>query len=164
MERAGVGTPDPRQIRVAWLSTLPMTDPDERFDFPTPPLAPVQHDDTGTTDKTMSRGAVAITVMPPGGKPIRMVTAHLKSKLLTFPDGTSPRVTPHDEAERGRYAAYALDRRAAEAATLRTWATQILETNGGPPLLACGDLNDTVQAATTQLLLGPPGSEIGSRG
>jgi endonuclease/exonuclease/phosphatase family metal-dependent hydrolase len=27
-----------------------------------------------------------------------------------------------------------------------------------------GDLNDTVQAATSQLLQGPPGSEIGTRG
>jgi endonuclease/exonuclease/phosphatase family metal-dependent hydrolase len=32
------------------------------------------------------------------------------------------------------------------------------------PLILTGDLNDTVQAATTQLLLGPPGSEIGTRG
>jgi hypothetical protein len=30
--------------------------------------------------------------------------------------------------------------------------------------MATGDLNDTVQAATTQLLQGPPGSEIGTRG
>ena len=27
-----------------------------------------------------------------------------------------------------------------------------------------GDLNDDPQAATTQILLGPPGSEIGTRG
>src|SRR3954447_14324417 len=35
-------------------------------------------------------------------------------------------------------------------------------TEEGPctrPLILTGDLNDTVQAATTQLLLGPPGSE-----
>ena len=32
------------------------------------------------------------------------------------------------------------------------------------PLILAGDLNDTVQAATSQLLLGPPGSEIGTRG
>jgi endonuclease/exonuclease/phosphatase family metal-dependent hydrolase len=31
-------------------------------------------------------------------------------------------------------------------------------------LVLCGDLNDTVQAATTQLLRGPPGSEIGTAG
>ena len=32
------------------------------------------------------------------------------------------------------------------------------------PLILTGDLNDTAQAATSQLLLGPPGSEIGTRG
>jgi hypothetical protein len=32
------------------------------------------------------------------------------------------------------------------------------------PLILAGDLNDTAQAATSQLLLGPPGSEIGTRG
>jgi hypothetical protein len=31
-------------------------------------------------------------------------------------------------------------------------------------LILMGDLNDTVQAATTQLLLGPPGSELGTEG
>ena len=31
-------------------------------------------------------------------------------------------------------------------------------------MILTGDLNDTVQAATTQLLLGPPGSEIGTAG
>lgn len=31
-------------------------------------------------------------------------------------------------------------------------------------LRVTGDLNDTPQAATTQLLLGPPGSEIGTPG
>jgi endonuclease/exonuclease/phosphatase family metal-dependent hydrolase len=32
------------------------------------------------------------------------------------------------------------------------------------PLILTGDLNDTEQAATTQLLLGPPGSEMGTPG
>jgi endonuclease/exonuclease/phosphatase family metal-dependent hydrolase len=48
---------------------------------------------------------------------------------------------------------------------LRTWATTAL--TGQPPVtpvVLCGDLNDTVQVATTQLLLGPPGSEIDTRG
>lgn len=31
-------------------------------------------------------------------------------------------------------------------------------------VIVTGDLNDTVQAATTQMLLGPPGSEIGTPG
>jgi hypothetical protein len=31
-------------------------------------------------------------------------------------------------------------------------------------LLVCGDLNDTMDAATTQPIFGPPGSQIGTRG
>jgi len=125
------------------------------------PLAPVQSDDKGGTEPQMGRGAVAITIMSDSGQAVRMVTAHLKSKLLMFPGG---KFTPSDETERARYAAYALYRRAAEAATLRTWVTGVLGTQGAPPIVLCGDLNDTVQAATTQLLLGPPGSEIDTRG
>jgi endonuclease/exonuclease/phosphatase family metal-dependent hydrolase len=60
---------------------------------------------------------------------------------------------------------YALSRRAAEAAALRDWATAAL--TGAwrdQPLLVCGDLNDTLDAATTQLLYGPPGSQFGTGG
>ena len=31
-------------------------------------------------------------------------------------------------------------------------------------LMVCGDLNDVPEAATTQILSGPPGSEIGTNG
>lgn len=56
-------------------------------------------------------------------------------------------------------------RRAAEAATLRVWASAALASAGQDrPVVLTGDLNDTPQAATTQLLLGPPGSEIGTPG
>jgi endonuclease/exonuclease/phosphatase family metal-dependent hydrolase len=110
----------------------------------------------------MGRGAVAVTVTSDAGTPVRLITTHLKSKLLTFPGG---RFTPHDEDERARYAAYALARRAAEAATLRAAVTQALGGQGDQrPVVLTGDLNDTVQAATSQLLQGPPGSEIGTRG
>jgi predicted extracellular nuclease len=40
----------------------------------------------------------------------------------------------------------------------------LMDAGDDRPLILTGDLNDTVQAATTQLLLGPPGSEIGTRG
>lgn len=152
---------DGRGIRVAWLSPLDITDSDELVEFP-PPLGPVQVDDKGGTQDEMGRGAVWITVTTNEGQPVRLVTTHLKSKLLTFPGG---RFNPRNEEERARFAAYALYRRAAEAATLRVWATAAMGPNGqGVPVVLCGDLNDTVQAATTQLLLGPPGSEIDTRG
>src|SRR5205823_277634 len=71
----------------------------------------------------------------------------------------------HDEAQRARYGVYALDRRAAEAAAVRDWASANLAGDWqDKPLLVCGDLNDTMEAATTQILFGPPGSQIGTGG
>jgi endonuclease/exonuclease/phosphatase family metal-dependent hydrolase len=148
-------------IRVAWLSPRAITDPQDIHDFP-PDLAPVQVADDGSTINAMGRGAVAITVEGDSGTKIRLVTTHLKSKLLTFPGG---RFSPKDEDERARFGAYALYRRAAEVATLRVFVSAALDNKGDQrPLILTGDLNDTVQAATTQVLLGPPGSEIGTGG
>jgi endonuclease/exonuclease/phosphatase family metal-dependent hydrolase len=152
--------PDTRGIRVAWLAKPAITASVEVVDFPAQ-LPPVSVDDDGNTLDVMGRGALAITVTAADGAPVQLLTTHLKSKLLTFPGG---RFQPHDEDERARYATYALDRRAAEAAALRTWATSTLATSAGVRLILTGDLNDTPQAATTQILLGPPGSEIGTAG
>lgn len=153
--------PDQRDIRVAWLSPRAISAPEDILDFPAD-LQPVQVDDAGGTLAVMGRGAVAITVQSDSGDQVRLVTTHLKSKLLTFPGG---RFQPHNEDERARFAAYALYRRAAEATTLRVWATAALAGAGeNRPLILTGDLNDTVQAATTQVLLGPPGSEINTPG
>ena len=93
---------------------------------------------------------------------IDVISVHLKSKLLTFPGG---RFNPRDEDERARYAVYALHRRAAEAAGIRSYVTGLLDGQGQQrPVVVAGDLNDEAQAATTQILLGPPGSEIGTPG
>src|SRR3954471_4378993 len=153
--------PDPRHIRVAWLARRAITQAEDIFTFP-PHLNSVQVDDDGGALGTMGRGGVRITVQSGSGKPVRLVTTHLKSKLLTYPGG---RFQARDEDERARFAAYALYRRSAEAATLRvSITTMLMDAGGDRPLILTGDLNDTVQAATTQLLLGPPGSEIGTRG
>ena len=58
---------------------------------------------------------------------------------------------------------YALDRRAAEAAAVRDWATTSLAGDWADQALLA-DLNDTMEAATTQLLFGPPGSQLGTGG
>jgi endonuclease/exonuclease/phosphatase family metal-dependent hydrolase len=152
--------PDARGIRVAWLAKPAITASVEVVDFPAQSPA-VTVDDSGTSLDVMGRGALAITVAPPDGAPVQLITTHLKSKLLTFPGG---RFQPHDKDERARYATYALDRRAAEAATLRSWTTSTLTDAAGARLILTGDLNDTPQAATTQILLGPPGSEIDTPG
>jgi endonuclease/exonuclease/phosphatase family metal-dependent hydrolase len=158
--RAVSAHPDSRGIRVAWLTNRPISKPEEITDFPAL-LKPIQVDDGGATLDKLGRGALAVTVTSDNGTPVRLFTTHLKSKLLTFPGG---RFAPRDEDERARYGAYALARRAAEATALRTAATHALTDGHQRAVILTGDLNDTPQAATTQLLLGPPGSEIGTAG
>jgi hypothetical protein len=128
---------------VAWLTTLAIVDAYDIAAFPAK-LPAVQVDDDGTTLAQMGRGAVAITVQAPSsGTSVQVVTTHLKSKLLTFPGG---RFQPHDEDERARFATDALDRRAAEAATLRSWVSAALANAGqSHALILTGDLNDTEQ-------------------
>ena len=153
--------PDPRGIRVGFASRLPITASHEVTVFAAG-LAPIQSDDAGGTATAPSRGFLQIAVTVPGAGPVQLVTAHLKSKLLTYPNG---RFQPRDEDERARFAAYALYKRAAEATTLRAHLTQLLAGAGQTtPVILFGDLNDDPQAATTQILLGPPGSEIGTPG
>ena len=145
--------PDERGIRVGFASRLALEGIEEFSRFPDR-LAPVQVEDDGETAREMGRGGLAARV-----DGIDLVTCHLKSKLLSFPGG---RFNPRDEGERARYGAYALYLRAAEAVTLRARADALLATSRAVVVL--GDLNDELQAATTQILLGPPGSEIGTPG
>jgi hypothetical protein len=152
--------PDQRKIRVAWLTRAPITAAADIVDFP-PRLAPIQGDDLGGTVSGMGRGLLAVTVQH-GGTDVQLFTTHLKSKLLSFGDGV---FQPHDEDQRARAGAYALYRRTAEAATVRVAADAALANAGQTRrLVLTGDLNDTPDAATTQMLLGPPGSEIGTPG
>jgi endonuclease/exonuclease/phosphatase family metal-dependent hydrolase len=151
----------PHTIRVGWLSPGDLFDVEEVVDLPAA-LSPVKVADDGTTLAHLGRGVLAVTYTTVTGNTVRALAAHLKSKLLSFPGG---RFDTDDETERARYGVYALDRRAAEAAALRDWATDAL---GGQStdqsVLVCGDLNDTLDAATTQLIFGPPGSQIGTGG
>lgn len=150
-------------IRVAVLSRHPLEMVADVADFPTQ-VEPVQVSDNGHTAKQLGRGALAVRVSLSGNEEVVVVVCHLKSKLLTFPssDGAS-RFTPHDEGERARYAAYALFRRAAEAVTVRALADDLLAGRGAErAVVVLGDFNDEPEAATTQILLGPPGPELGS--
>jgi len=55
--------------------------------------------------------------------------------------------------------------RAAEAITLRDYATGLLDGQGQQrAVIGLGDLKDEPLAATTQMLLGPPGSEMDAAG
>ena len=130
----------PHTIRVGWLSPGNLTDVEEVADLPAA-LSPVKVADDGTALTRLGRGALAVTFTTAAGTEVRALTAHLKSKLLSFPGG---RFDTTDETERARYGVYALDRRAAEAAALRDWTTAALAGAwADQPLLVCGDLNDT---------------------
>ncbi|WP_420841945.1 endonuclease/exonuclease/phosphatase family protein [Haloactinopolyspora alba] len=152
--------PDPRGIRVGVLSTRPITETEDVAEFPAE-LGGVRSSDDGETTTRMRRGAFRARFDTDAG-PVDVVTCHLKSKLLTYPGG---RFWPRSEGERARYGAYALYQRAAEATTVRSWANRIIDGEGQQrSVVVCGDLNDEVRAATTQILLGPGGSEIGTPG
>ncbi len=152
--------PDGRGIRVGFLSRLELAEVDQVREFPER-LAPVQVDDEGATVAQIGRGGLRARVSAEG-MDVDLVNCHLKSKLLTFPRG---RFQPSDEGERARFGAYALYRRTAEAVTLRGYANELLDGEGPDrAVIVLGDLNDEPPAATTQILLGPPGSEIGTAG
>jgi endonuclease/exonuclease/phosphatase family metal-dependent hydrolase len=165
MPHRRLGIPDGRGIRVAFVSRLELHDPVDVRAFP-PGLLPIQvgDDPPGPAGPEllaeMGRGALQVTVRA-GGRDVHLVATHLKSKLLTFPRGFQPA----NEDQRARYAAYALCRRASEAATLRVHLDGLLDGGGRTTaVVLAGDLNDEVDAATTQILNGPPGSEIGTAG
>jgi predicted extracellular nuclease len=160
--------PDARGIRVGFVSKLAIEDAEELLDFPQAglPRVPGTDDQGNLIDVTsFGRGALRIRVRPTPELPIHLLTAHLKSKLLTFPSATGgPRFTPRNENERARVAGMALLKRTAEAAALRVRANDLLEANTQNALILLGDMNDVPDAATTQILQGPGGSEIGTPG
>ncbi len=147
-------------IRVAVMSRVPLTTFAPVGAFPNKLRAIQQGDGKSENVAAMGRPALHVRVTVEDSV-IDVITAHFKSKLLTFPDG---RFSPKDEGERARFGAYALYRRAAEAATVRAAATALLKSHGDKQLMVLGDFNDEVEAATTQILNGPTGSEIGTGG
>lgn len=153
--------PDPRGIRVGVISRWPLTNVRQHVAFPTR-LRAIQVDDDGEPVHEMGRGGLAVTVEPTPGHTLHVAVCHLKSKLLTFPGNQH---STHDEGLRARVGAYALFRRSAEAVTMRDLADQLLQGDGtNRDVILMGDLNDGWQAATTQILYGPPGSQMGSGG
>jgi len=158
--------PDRRGIRVAFLSKLPFDQQQDIVDFPPGP-ALIILDLTATGEVApitrMGRGALRVRVTKEG-RPLDVITAHLKSKLLSFPRPFGSSFTPRDENERAQVGGIALMRRMAEALTLRVRANGLLQSLVRVPLVIMGDLNDVPEAQTTLLLNGPPGSALGTLG
>lgn len=150
----------PHTIRVGFLSRSPFLETSEHYELPRQ-LQGIPTDDAGTPLREMGRGALRVRVSIDGTE-VDLVSVHLKSKLISYPDN---RFQPKDEGERARYAAYALMRRAAEATAVRQFADELLDGHGNDrAVIVMGDCNDEVNAATTQILNGPSGSEIGTKG
>lgn len=160
--------PDKRGIRVGLLSKLPLTNVVDIDQFPLEALnkieltykekpsaeSPVET----TTMKDMGRGALKATVTI-AGLDIHIVTAHLKSKLITYSGG---RRSPSNENERAREAGAAVIRRTGEAVTLRVCVNNLITGNTNPVILL-GDFNDGPEAVTTQILMGPADGSLARR-
>jgi endonuclease/exonuclease/phosphatase family metal-dependent hydrolase len=150
LPHTAIGQPDERGIRVAVMSRVPITEKYHWVDFPAGALPGVPDPD-GNVLTAMGRGAVEIVLTLESGRRLRVVTTHLKSKLLTFPDD---RRYPLDENERARGAGYALLRRAAEAVAVRVELNTWMPREPDVPVVVAGDMNDEPQAVTTMLLAG----------
>jgi endonuclease/exonuclease/phosphatase family metal-dependent hydrolase len=90
--------PDPRGIRVGWLARGQLSDPTDVAVYPHQvPATTIDDDNNQITAITASkRGALAVTYTRGDGLVVHALTAHLKSKLLTFPAvaPTIPSSTP----------------------------------------------------------------------
>ena len=187
LPHASSGIADSRGIRVAFLSRYAIQQQRDIQPFPSL-IKAVQardpiFDDADTEEdesltQAMGRGALEISIVVEGLE-VSLLNAHFKSKLISYarrrPDVPGSRFQPRDEDERYRYAAYALYLRTGEAMTIRDRLNALLSGGSGEPdpgqglgrekaVVFCGDLNDEPLAATTQIIQGPSGSEIGTAG
>lgn len=159
------GVPDARGIRVGILSRLPFQGAAvDTTNFTGPPpidaIASIDNQSNPIQIVAMGRGAARATVNV-NGVGVHIITCHLKSKLLTFPGGF---FSTTNEDLRAQIAAVALMRRTAEAAQVRLDVNQLLTNNPNDGVIVLGDFNDVPDAATSQIMLGPSGSEIGTLG
>ncbi|MCS7072710.1 MAG: endonuclease/exonuclease/phosphatase family protein [Anaerolinea sp.] len=155
--------PDSRQIRVAFFSRLPLSGITHIIDFAAGELATVPgwH---GAPTTRLGRGALLATIRV-GNHTIDLLTAHLKSKLITYQPhpNQSSRFRPDNEAERAIGAGLALLRRTAEAVAIRICVSDRLQIPQPHHMIVLGDLNDEVYAATSQLILGPEDKDATSQ-
>lgn len=153
------GFPDRRGIRVGFLSRLPIVERDEFVHFAPGELASAPDWYPNPPSTRMGRGALKIEVEPIAGARIRLVTVHLKSKLITYPGG---RFAPKSEDERAIGAGLGLLRRTAEAVSVRSYLNDLLKPDSATRTIVLGDFNDEPRAATTQIFMGPEDADATS--
>lgn len=151
--------PDPRGIRVGFLSRFPIVDRDEFVSFALGELASVPNWYPNPPSTRMGRGVLKIEVEPIVDVRIRLLTVHLKSKLITYPGG---RFAPKSEDERAIGAGLGLLRRAAEATAVRSYLNDLLKPESAVRTIVLGDFNDEPHAATTQMFMGPEDADATS--
>lgn len=154
--RAIAGTPDGRGNRVAFLVRRSATS-ESITDYDLPAGTVVQaYDEHAKVEPSsrLSRPPLVARVKH-GNETVVVFNAHLKSKLHTYPGGG---FSTSNEELRAGVGFFDLTRRAAEAATLRAHVNT--ELKQGHPVIVVGDLNDGPHAATTEILYGPPGSQL----
>jgi endonuclease/exonuclease/phosphatase family metal-dependent hydrolase len=159
MPHSAIGRPDDRGIRVGVLSRHEIVERYDWVDFPAGALTDVPDAD-GNLLRAMGRGAVEAVLdlsALDSGRRLRVVTAHLKSKLPSFPGDRS---FPLDEDERARGIGYALNRRAAEAVAVRVQLNRWMPREPDVPVILAGDFNDEPRAVTTALLAGPDDTNL----
>lgn len=149
-QHAGID-PDPAILpltpSVALVSRLPLADVRLHADFPEsllPALPPQEHPQTRFT-----RPVLQVRIGIPDGPDIDIFVVHLKSKRPDYHAGEDET----DPALFGLASLRSLHRRGAEALALHrlthTWMTA-----HDRPLLVMGDFNDTIDAVTTELVMG----------
>jgi len=160
--------PDSRGIYVGFLSRIGiLSDTDDEanhaINFPADCELCQVPDWEGKHLVRMGRGALMVDIEPIDDFHIRLVTCHLKSKLITYPAGSSSsRFSPKDENERTIGESLALFRRTAEAATIRMFINGPMQEQPDTHTIVLGDLNDEPGAATTQQILGPADRDVTS--
>jgi hypothetical protein len=146
-------------IRVGLISRFPLNNVEQWMDFPDTLKV---MDFGGTAITRMGRSALKATVSPEAGWNVHVVTAHLKSKLLTFPPGPNgqQRFDTNDERERAIYTGAASIKRAAEATFVRFHILDLIG-NTTDPLVLVGDINDEVRSVVGETLFGTYESVLG---
>jgi endonuclease/exonuclease/phosphatase family metal-dependent hydrolase len=109
------------------------------------------------------RGTLLVRVEAARGIRVRLLTLHLKSKLVTYPSSNGKtRFNPKDEDERATGAGLALLRRTAEAAAVRVALNDSMQADPEVHTVVLGDMNHEPKAATSQLLVGPEERDVTS--
>ena len=134
---------------VGLLSRFPIIE--HEFIDKFPPEAQLEMDETPIPLNTFSRPVLCAKVELPTGQEVLVFVVHLKSKNPMIREGADR----HDPVERAIGKAKSLIRRAAEATAVRCLLLERLKGNDDPVVIL-GDINDTGQAVTSEIMAGSP--------